>query len=362
MIALALALGRGATDALQRAVPDYTGTLQNKVADSDTAKGALSGLTNAANSELSRCTPGATVLQSCGQAPAIKGITRWLNTPGGAPVSLDSLRGKVTLVDFWAYSCINCQRSLPHVVAWNTAYAGSGLQVIGIHAPEFAFEKSTRNVQGAIRKEGITYPVAQDNSLATWTNYRNRYWPAEYLIDATGTVRNIKFGEGDYTATENLIRQLLTQARPGVALPAPTKVSAPVAGLGITPETYFAYSRSANYQGDVPLRLGSTQAYTLASMQKPNTYSLGGGWNIATQYVTGDPGSRLRIAYTARNVYLVLGGTGRIGISSPGQPVRTVDVSGSPTLYPVLTLPRQQSGQITIATGGGVDFYTATFG
>ena len=362
LVVLALALGLGATDVLQRAVPDYTKSLQTGVTDNRAARGALSGLTNAANSELSKCTPGATVLQSCGTAPPIKGGTRWLNTPGGGPVSLSSLRGKVTLIDFWAYSCINCQRSLPHVVAWNKTYAADGLQVIGIHSPEFAFEKSTRNVQQAIRKEGIPYPVAQDNDLATWTNYRNRYWPAEYLIDSSGTVRNIKFGEGDYAATETMVRQLLTQADPSVKLPGATKVTAPVAGVGVTPETYFAYSRSANYQGDLPLALNRTQDFTLAQPQRLNTYTLGGNWNVGTQYVTGNPRARLKLSYTARNVYMVLGGTGRLTVNSPGRDPATVQVTSAPRLYPILTNPSQQSGQITITTSGGVHFYTATFG
>ena len=131
------------------------------------------------------------------------------------------LKGKVVLVDFWAYSCINCQRATPHLLAWDKAYRSLGLEIVGVHSPEFAFEKSAGNVQSAISKEGIRYPVVQDNNLATWTAYRNQYWPAKYLVDAEGTVRSIKFGEGGYGQTEDQIRSLLKAANPSVELPAP---------------------------------------------------------------------------------------------------------------------------------------------
>ena len=124
------------------------------------------------------------------------------------------MRGKVVLIDFWAYSCINCQRAIPHVVGWYDKYKDLGLEVIGVHSPEYAFEKIPGNVASGADDLGINYPIALDNSLSTWTNYRNRYWPAEYLIDADGTVRHIKFGEGDYDVTENLIRELLVDAEP----------------------------------------------------------------------------------------------------------------------------------------------------
>ncbi|GAA3635352.1 cytochrome c biogenesis protein DipZ [Kineosporia mesophila] len=363
MVVLAVALALGATDALQRAVPDYTGNLQNTIAESDAVKGVLSGLSDAGNSELSQCTPGATQLESCGTAPDITGITKWLNTPAGSGVKLESLRGHPVLIDFWAYSCINCQRSLPHVVAWDKAYREAGLRVIGIHAPEFAFEKSAGNVAGAAKKMGITYPVALDNSLSTWTNYRNRYWPAEYLIDASGTVRNIKFGEGDYGATETMIRQLLTAANPGVSLPAASNLpdTRPTTA-DITPETYFAYSRSTNYQGEKSLTPVTAAPFTLPATQNQDTYSLGGTWTISTQYVEAVRDSRLRLAYRAKNVYMVLGGTGTLRIDVPGQATRTVEVTGAPTLYPILANAQQQAGQVTVTAGEGVRLYTATFG
>ena len=218
MIALAVGLAFNVPAQLQRLLPDYTNGIQQSLTDSDTAREALDlgGLVNDENKDLDQCTDGAAELESCGTAPSIKGIESWLNTPGGAPVDLADLKGQVVLVDFWAYSCINCQRSIPHVVAWDKAYRDAGLTVIGVHSPEYAFEKDAGNVASGAKAFGITYPVALDNNLSTWTNYRNRYWPAHYLIDAEGTVRHIAFGEGNYATTEKLIRELLEEANPGV--------------------------------------------------------------------------------------------------------------------------------------------------
>ena len=217
MLALAVGLVFNVPQLLQRLVPDYTADIQRNLTDSPDAQRALDlgGLVTDENKDLDKCTNGAAELESCGTAPSIRGIQQWLNTPGGEAIDLADLRGQVVLVDFWAYSCINCQRSIPHVVAWDAAYRDAGLQVIGIHSPEYAFEKDAANVAAGAEGFGITYPVALDNTLSTWTNYRNRYWPAHYLIDAEGTVRHISFGEGNYAATEKLIRELLQDAEPG---------------------------------------------------------------------------------------------------------------------------------------------------
>ena len=250
MIVLAVALAFNLTDALQRALPGYTDSLQQGIENSSAFRPQLSGLTNGTNTQLSRCTDDAGALQECGKAPAIAGIAKWLNTPDGAPVSLPGLRGKVVLIDFWTYSCINCQRSIPHVEAWSKAYQGAGLRVIGVHTPEFVFERDPGNVAAATKSMGITYPVALDNGYATFDNYRNQYWPAEYLIDAQGNVRHISLGEGGYAKTEQLIRQLLTKASPSVALPAATDLpnTTPTSST-LTPETYLNYNRVQRYTG-----------------------------------------------------------------------------------------------------------------
>ncbi|MDX6280983.1 MAG: hypothetical protein QOH03_2054, partial [Kribbellaceae bacterium] len=169
MVLLAVALAFNITDVIQRSLPSYTSGLEKKVAENKTVQGALAPAIGVGGEDLAKCTPGAAELAMCGVAPEFRGTQKWFNTPDGKPATLSGLKGKVVLVDFWAYSCINCQRATPHLLAWDKAYKSLGLQIVGIHSPEFAFEKSAGNLQSAIRKEGIGYPVGQDNNLATWT-------------------------------------------------------------------------------------------------------------------------------------------------------------------------------------------------
>ncbi len=250
-ILLAVALVFNLPAVLQRAIPDYTSALQQKIGVNDTIREKLNlgGIINDQNAALSNCGNGTPKLENCGTAPDIKGITGWLNTPGDQPIDLRSLRGRVVLVDFWAYSCINCQRAISHVVGWYQAHKTSGFEVIGVHTPEYAFEQVPTNVAAGAADLGITYPVALDNHYSTWTNYRNRYWPAEYLIDANGTVRHITLGEGGYNATENLIRQLLVDANQGVTLPPPVDAADTTPAPGLTPETYFGVGKMVNFAG-----------------------------------------------------------------------------------------------------------------
>lgn len=206
--------------AVQRAIPSHTHALQKKgpipgqFVPADSSQFALVDLA---------CSDGERQLQNCGTAPDFSGIKAWFNTPGGAPISLQSLRGKVVLVDFWAYSCINCQRAIPHIVDWYRAYHGKGLEVVGVHTPEYPFERVEDNVRAGAADLGITYPVALDNDYATWMAYQNIYWPAVYLIDAHGNIRHTKFGEGDYDVTEHLIQQLLSQANTASEPPPQTR-------------------------------------------------------------------------------------------------------------------------------------------
>lgn len=368
LIALAVALAFNVTDLLQRAVPDYTAGLQTKVAESSAVQGALNPLATALNKDLAKCTPGATPFASCGQAPPIQGISHWYNTAGGKGVSLSSLKGHVVLVDFWAYSCINCQRNQPYLNAWYKAYHKAGLDVIGVQSPEFSFEKSVSNVQGAINREHIQYPVALDPKLATWTNYRNQYWPAKYLIDQHGTVRAIKFGEGNYDQTETQIRELLQKANPNVKLPAPTsknvKTSQP-GGAGTTPETYLAYSRGSNsYQGSPSqFVLGKAASYTLNNSQPKDSFSLGGRWNVGTSATTAlANGVSVRINEQASKVYNVVSGHGTITIHQPGQPDRTVQVNGEPNAYPILSQSTASRQTLTLSYSKGLKVYTVSFG
>ena len=188
-----------------------------------------------------------TDLPNLGRAPNFSGITAWFNTPGDQPLSLGELRGRVVLVDFWTYSCINCQRALPHVEGWFNDYKKDGFVVVGVSTPEFAFEHVVSNVQHAAGDLGIDYPVAVDDNYATWGAYNNEYWPAEYLIDPTGVVRAYDFGEGGYQTMEGNIRMLLS-ANGVTALPAPTDVADRTpTNADITPESYVGYDQLSNF-------------------------------------------------------------------------------------------------------------------
>ncbi|TDO46211.1 cytochrome c biogenesis protein CcdA [Kribbella sp. VKM Ac-2527] len=363
MIALAVGLAFNLTDVIQRSLPSYTSGLEKKVAESKTVQGALAPVIGVGGEELSNCTPGAAELASCGAAPEFRGTQQWFNTPGGQPLTLSGLKGKVVLVDFWAYSCINCQRATPHLLAWDQAYRSAGLRIVGVHAPEFAFEKSAGNVRSAIAKAKIGYPVVQDNNLATWTAYRNQYWPAKYLIDAEGTVRSIKFGEGSYDQTEKQIRQLLQATNPGIELPPPVDVRADQPGAdGTTPETYLAYSRSTNLNGAGKLVPNKTVAFGLNPQQSDDTYSLGGNWLVGTQSVTSTPGSQVRLNYQAAKVYHVLAGSGTVTVSIPDEPDRTITVAGTPNAYQLVDRPSTERRTMTLTYTPGISAYTFSFG
>lgn len=365
LIALAVGLVFDVPQLLQRLVPDYTAGLQRDLAESEAGERALSlgGLVTDENRDLELCTNGASELESCGTAPRIRGIETWLNTPGGAPVSLDELRGEVVLIDFWAYSCINCQRSIPHVVAWDDAYRDAGLRVIGIHSPEYAFEKEAQNVRDGMRDFGIEYPVALDNDLSTWTNYRNRYWPAHYLIDAEGTVRHISFGEGNYEATEKLIRELLQEADPLIALPAATDVVDTTPELGsTTPETFLGSSKDRNFAGPERYRPGVGE-FTIPEEQDPDTFALGGTWEVATQFATPTESTgTVRLRYRADEVRIMVAGSGTLVTSVNGGAEDRIEVGGTPRSYAVVAGGDAREGVLEVEVPEGVQVYSFTFG
>lgn len=361
-ILLAVALVFNLPAVLQRAIPDYTGALQEQVGGEDQLREKLNlgGLVNDQNAELSNCTNGAPELESCGTAPDIKGITKWLNTPGGAPVDLKSLRGKVVLIDFWAYSCINCQRATPHLVDWYDAYRERGFEVIGVHTPEYAFEKEEANVVSGAKDLGITYPVAMDNAFSTWTNYRNRYWPAHYLIDKQGVVRHIKFGEGDYANTEKLIRQLLSDGDDR-ALPAATERADNTPTAPTTPETYLSVGKVVNYGGTGVYDEG-THTFDFPAQLAEDRFALRGPWALDYQGVTAQSdGAAITLNYHARNVYLVVGGTGTVRITRDG--VRTeLAVSGPPNMRQIVAEDTDGAGTLEVSLSKGLQAYSFTYG
>jgi len=362
-VVTALVLALTLTDGLQRAVPGYTTALQNRIEGSASAKRALAGVTGqATGGALSNCTPSSPVLQQCGSAPPFAGISTWLQTPDGRPLTITGLKGRVVLVDFWTYSCINCQRSLPHVEAWNAAYAKDGLTVVGVHTPEFAFEHDVGNITRAESQLGVRYPVAVDNDYATWNNYQNNYWPAEYLIDASGTVRHIDDGEGQYAQTETFIRQLLVGADPRVVLPPRTDVPDRTPQVQTTPESYLGYHyQEPNLDGE-QVTPDSMATYLPPSTLPQDTFAFGGQWDIGSEGATAGPGATLALHFQAQDVYLVLGGSGAVRVAVDGRPLPSVLGSGEPRLYQLVGPGALQQGTLTLDVPAGAEAYDFTFG
>lgn len=259
-----------------------------------------------------------------GQLPSLDGAVEWLNSP---PLTADALRGKVVLVDFWTYSCINCLRTIPYVRAWAEKYKDDGLVVIGVHTPEFAFEKNPANVKKALGDLKINYPVAIDNNYSIWRAFNNMYWPAHYFIDAQGRIRHHHFGEGEYAKSEEVIRQLLREAGKTVS-----SQQVDVRGTGAeaapdmanvkSPETYLGYDRAENFMSPGGVARDESHDYT-AGVLKLNDWSLAGRWTVDPENAALDaPGGAIRYRFHARDLHLVL------GPGTDGKPVRfkvTVD-------------------------------------
>ena len=348
MLALSVALVLDLPAALQRALPDYTASLQART-DS-----VLHGKTGVG--EGGTCVDGADELAHCGQLPRIDGVNAWLNTPGERPLADGDRAGKVNLVDFWAYSCINCQRSIPGIQKLHETYGDLGLQVIGVHSPEYAFEKEVDNVRGGAADLGVTYPVAVDSDLVTWRNFDNHYWPAHYLADSTGELRQVKFGEGGEATTEELLRE----ANPDVQLPAPVFTDDEPAVSGPrTPETYLGSARARNVAGQLT---EGTSSYTFPDMQGADTFSLDGTWNVAEQSISPDGGAaRLRLRYQGKQVNLVASGEGDITYTTGGEK-RTIHVSGVPNSIELVSTEETQEGTLDLEASEGLSLYSFTFG
>ena len=353
MLALSVALVLDLPAALQRALPDYTASLQ---AGTDAVLRGKAGV-----GEGGKCVDGADELAHCGQLPRIDGVNAWLNTPGEQPLADADRAGKVNLVDFWAYSCINCQRSIPGIQRLHETYGDLGLQVIGVHSPEYAFEKEVDNVRGGAADLGITYPVAVDSDLATWRNFDNHYWPAHYLADSKGELRQVKFGEGGEATTERLVRELLREANPDVQLPAPVFTDdEPAVNGPRTPETYLGSARANNIAGD---RLSNgTSSYSFPDKQASDTFSLDGRWNVSAQSISPEGGAaRLRLRYQGRQVNLVASGEGDITYTTGGEK-RTVHVSGVPNSIELVSTEETQEGTLDLEASEGLSLYSFTFG
>ncbi|WP_433738792.1 cytochrome c biogenesis protein DipZ [Pseudomonas putida] len=255
-----------------------------------------------------------------GNLPPLEGAVQWLNSP---PLDAQTLKGKVVLVDFWTYSCINCLRSLPYVKAWAEKYRDQGLVVVGVHAPEFAFERNVDNVKKAMKDLGIDYPVAIDNEFKIWRAFNNEYWPAHYFADAQGRIRYHHFGEGEYAESERVIQQLLREA--GASQVSDGLISAKAEGVQMapdnnavqSPETYVGYQRAEHFVPETSLVPDKRSAYRAPAQLTLNDWSLDGQWVVGPERATASaPASRIVYRFHARDLHLVL------GPDADGKPVR----------------------------------------
>jgi cytochrome c biogenesis protein CcdA/thiol-disulfide isomerase/thioredoxin len=316
----------------------------------------------------------ASSLPALGPAPEFMDTQDWFNTPGNHPLSLSSLRGRVVLVDFWTYTCINCIRTLPYLKAWDAAYRRDGLTIVGVETPEFAFEHDAGNVKDAIEQFGLRYPVVQDNDMGTWNAYGNEYWPADYLIDSTGQVRYTSFGEGDYDKTETAIRALLAEAGAqvgGKSHPTGVVVPSEVA----TPETYLGTARAQGWTNGPKTgqhEYGSPPSGELAL----NDFAYSGTWSIDAQPATAIAGAGVDLEFEAKNVYLVLSSPGErplpVQVLLDGRPISSADAgtdvhNGVVTvrrqrLYSLVSLPRDERRRLSLRFAPNVSAYAFTFG
>jgi cytochrome c biogenesis protein CcdA/thiol-disulfide isomerase/thioredoxin len=358
MIVLAVALTFNLSDIIQRDIPNYTQAVGNSLEKGAAAPAA--GTSTSLQDCQTAALYGGSGLEDCGAAPAFKGIQQWFNTSGGKPVTLAALKGKVVIVDFWAYSCINCQRELPHVEAWFKDYAADGLEVVGVQTPEYAFEHVPSNVLAGTRRLGLTFPVALDNSYDTWNAYDNQSWPAGYIIDATGQIRHVSIGEGDYTQEEQIIRQLLLAAHPGIALPQATDVPDTTPdNPNQSPETYLGADRAQYFDGTHY----TTDRFAYPASLPANSFALSGAWTIGQQSITSGQGAGIKLAYNASRVYLDVGGNGTLTVSSGSSGAsEVIRVSGAPDIYTVATEQPAQDGTVTISLSPGLSAYSFTFG
>jgi cytochrome c biogenesis protein CcdA/thiol-disulfide isomerase/thioredoxin len=313
-------------------------------------------------------------LPDLGAAPEFTDTEDWFNTPGRRPLTLSGLRGRVVLVDFWTYTCINCIRTLPYLKAWDAAYRADGLTIVGVETPEFAFEKEAGNVENAIQQFGLRYPVVQDNEMGTWNAYGNEYWPADYLIDARGDVRYAAFGEGDYDKTETAIRALLAEkgARVG-GRSHPVDVVVP--SEEATPETYLGTNRAEGWLEE-PRSGEHYYGGPVTGELKLNEFAFSGTWKISGQPAEAISNAGIDVEFEAKHVYLVLSSPGErplpVQVLLDGHPISAADAGADvhdgvvevrrQRLYSLVSLPGDERHHLTLQFAPGVTGYAFTFG
>src|SRR5919204_184078 len=332
---------------LQKWLPDYTDPLQHAIGEKSCYTRKQLGQRCLASN------PGPK-LEDLGRAPNFTGISAWINSK---PLTTHELRGKVVLVDFWTYSCINCLRTLPHLEKWYRAYRKDGLVIVGVHTPEFAFEHVVSNVRKATKDLGVRYPVAIDDDYKTWDAYKNAAWPTEYLVDRRGHVREIKEGEGDYDGTERKIRRLLGE--PSTTQLASVRDTTP--DHPQTPESYLGWERLQRYAGSeiVPER---RVLYRAPHPLTLHTLAYEGFWTVKKQRIVSGRLARLRLHFLAQNVFLVLSGSGRLDVRVDGKHVKTIKVGGLSRLYTLLHYPELREAELELRFTPGISAYAFTFG
>ena len=358
MAAAAVVIYQGWAENLQTKVPGYAQWMQDALEGNATSKHRLDRLGGETKAVF---VPGGqqlgkVPLNDYGTAPDVHDISAWINS---RPLSLAGLRGKVVLVDFWTYSCINCLRTLPYLKAWDARYRSKGLVILGVHTPEFAFEHDLGNVRAAVERLGVGYPVALDNGYGTWKAYSNNYWPADYLVDQAGRVRDVHFGEGDYAKTERNIRLLLEAGNAG-RLPQAGPDADRSPGELRTPESYLGYLRIGNYMGS-PLRTDRPATYRFPPSLTQDSYAYAGSWKVEGERIVAGVHARLRIHFQARTVHLVLTGRGIVTVKLNGKPQATVRVNGD-RLYTLVTQKSASDGLLELSFTPGLGAYAFTFG
>ena len=365
----------GYTESLQAA--ERSGGATDALADLQgrNASDAVAASTPTPRPKPARTTPATQVavnLPVYGDAPELAGITNWYND-AGTPHTLAKLRGRVVLIDFWTYSCVNCIRTLPHLRELDTTYRDKGLTILGVHTPEFAFEKDPNNVRTAIRDLGVTWPVALDPDYGTWNAWGNRYWPAEYLIDRDGKVRAFKFGEGNYDKTEDEVRMLLAETG------ARTKTvpeTGPTGSKPLTPESYLGAARMERFDATPAIVAGTPLRYTAPDSLPTDHLAYSGTATVRDEEVEAGADFAIDLTFQAQRVFLVLGGDGKplVGqVLLDGRPIPPklagpdVGANGrlvvtDHRLYQLVDLGTHGSGRLSIKLAPGTRAYAFTFG
>jgi cytochrome c biogenesis protein CcdA/thiol-disulfide isomerase/thioredoxin len=313
VLAAVVAIGLGwDTGILTQLSLNGTNSLEQSLLEKIHPSGVMPPQAAAGGAMMMMAPKGASIgLPAEGPMPSLAGAVAWLNSP---PLTAQALRGKVVLIDFWTYSCINCLRELPYVKAWAQKYGPAGLVIIGVHTPEFAFERVVGNVQKATKDLGVTYPVAIDSDYKIWSAFNNEYWPALYFIDATGTIRHHHFGEGEYDESERIIKQLLQEAgakdvTPGLAEVSAEGVQAAASNMyQISPETYVGYERAKNFASPEGSVADQVAKYTVPATLTADHWALAGTWKVVSEGgVLEQPRGKIVYRFNGRDLHLVLG-------------------------------------------------------